>query len=90
LDKALAEANVFAQRSIHTLMTKKIEDSTTPEQQRVILSAAQFHLTHRDPEGYNTRQRMELTGADGGPIDIEASADKAWKQLQEIFGNADG
>jgi hypothetical protein len=68
-DKALAEANVRAQQTIHALMTMNLQNAT-PEQQRVALSAAQFHLTHRDPKNYSTQVRTEITGADSGPVDL--------------------
>jgi hypothetical protein len=71
VDQALHEANVRAQTSVHTLMTKQITESTTPEQQRVILQAATFHLTHRLPSEYSTRIQTEVTGGEGGPLHID-------------------
>ena len=83
LDKALAESGVRAQQTIHTLMTLDVKN-TTPEQQRVAMSAAQFHLTHRLADYYTTKTSTELTGKDGGPIDVALSAERAWEILQAI------
>lgn len=85
IDKALAEANVRAQATIHGLMTKPVA-TATPEEQRIALSAAQFFLTHRDPDHYSTKTRTELTGADGTPLEVELSAERAWEKLQAILG----
>jgi transposase-like protein len=86
VDKALQESHVRAQNTVHTLMTRAITEDTTPEQQRVILQAAQFHLTHRLPSEYNTKTTTELTGAEGGPLFIDGKA--ALALLREV-GEAD-
>jgi hypothetical protein len=83
LDRALAQAAVQAQRTIHTLMTQDL-DGATPEQQRIAMSAAQFYLTHRLSEHYNTRTSTEMTGKNGGPLEVALSAEKAWEIVQAI------
>jgi len=83
LDKAIAQAIVQAQRTVHTLMTQDVVRAT-PEQQRIALTAAQFFLTHRAPEDYNTKTTAELTGKDGGAIEVALSAEKAWEILQAV------
>lgn len=83
LDKAVAQAGIQAQRTIHTLMTQDVR-AATPEQQRIAMSAAQFFLTHRLPEYYNTKVSAELTGKDGGPIEMTLTADKAWEIVRAI------
>jgi hypothetical protein len=82
-DKALAEANVRAQATIHTLMTRDLQNAT-PEQQRVAMAAAQFHLTHRDPKNYSTQVRTELTGKDDGPVDVDAMGFEFVSILREV------
>ena len=42
----------------------------SPEDKSLAFRAAQFHLTHRDPENYSTQTRTELTGRDSGPVDL--------------------
>ncbi len=83
LDKALTEANVRAQATVHALMTQPMKGAT-PEQARIALDASKFFLTHRDRENYNTKVNAELTGRGGGPIEVEFSASKAWEVLQAI------
>jgi hypothetical protein len=83
LDKAVVQAGVQAQGTIHALMTQDIRRAT-PEQQRLAMSAAQFYLTHRLPDYYNTKTNMEMTGKDGGPLEVALSADKAWEIVQAI------
>lgn len=83
LDKAVAQAGVQAQRTIHTLMSQDVR-SATPEQQRIAMSAAQFFLTHRLPDYYTTKVSTELTGKDGGPIEMALTAEKAWEIVRAI------
>jgi transposase-like protein len=85
VDKALNEANVRAQASVHTLFTRPITEETSPEQQRVILQAAQFHLTHRLSKDYSTRVTTEVTGEDGGPVQV--SGRMAIDLLRDLVAN---
>lgn len=70
--RAVMEANVRFQSQLYALGTKDLAGAT-PEQQRIILDAIKFYLTHRDPSNYSTQQRMEVTGADGGPVAVSAA-----------------
>lgn len=54
----------------------------TPEQQRISLQAATWWLSHRERADYSTR--AEVTGADGGAIEL--SADEAWRRIVELTG----
>jgi hypothetical protein len=83
LDKAVVQAGVSAQRTIHSLMSQDVR-SATPEQQRIAMSAAQFFLTHRLPDYYNTKISAELTGKNGGPLEVALTAEQAWEIVQAI------
>ncbi len=83
LDKAVAQAAIQAQRTIHTLMSQEVKNAT-PEQQRIAMSAAQFFLTHRLSRHYNTSTRTELTGRDGGPLEVALTSEQAWEIVRSI------
>ena len=83
LGKAVAQAGVQAQRTVHSLMSQELKEKT-PEQQRIALTAATFFLTHRLSDYYTTKTSTELTGKNGGPLDVALSADRAWEILQAI------
>jgi hypothetical protein len=57
------------------------------EERRLAEKAAEFHLTHRDPKNYSTQTRTEVTGADGGPVEL--SAEKAYERFLSLFGADD-
>ncbi len=80
IDKAIVEANVRAQQTIHTVMTQPLQNATS-EEKRIIVDAAKFYLTHRDPSHYSTQQRTELTGKDGEAVEISAA--EVWNVLQK-------
>ena len=79
LDRALSEASMRAQTTVRQLMV--VPDGADAASRRVALEAAKFHLTHRDARNYSTQVRAELTGADGGPLDIDVSTDAALELL---------
>ena len=83
LDKALAEANVRAQLTVHKIMTTDV-DTASVEEKRLALQAAQFHLTHRDPANYSTQVRTEVTGRDGAPLEVIASGMDVYEMLAKI------
>lgn len=84
IDRALAEATIRAQRGIAYLFSQDMS-SLTPEQQRIALQAAQFHLTHRNSADYNTKVTTEITGPEGGPVQVSGRV--ALEMLREL---ADG
>lgn len=100
LGRALATASHQAQLTVTRNMTMPLTrpevvrraDGTdeivqvpiSVEERRLAQQAAQFHLTHRDPTNYSTQTRTEVTGADGGPVEV--SAEKAWALLQSVLG----
>ena len=61
-------------------------DRATPEQQRLAFDASKFKLTHLAPDEYSTKTKSELSGPDGGPLQI--SAKEAWDLFQEATGDA--
>lgn len=81
VDRAMHEATVSAQRTIHYLFNRDLTVLTT-EEKRLAFQAAQFHLTHRNGQDYSTRSRTELTGSEGGPLHI--SGKEALALLREI------
>ena len=75
LDRALSEAAMRAQATVRQLMVLPPDaDAAT---KRVALEASKFHLTHRNAADYSTQVRAEVTGADGGPLDVDISTDAA-------------
>jgi hypothetical protein len=86
LERAMTEASVRAQTQIYSIMTIPLVENglrASPEQQRVILRAAEFHLSHRDPENYSTQTRTELSGLQ--EVDeIDAEALEMSEQIQAI------
>jgi hypothetical protein len=63
---------------------RKFLADASPEQQRVIADAAKFQLTHRGGPDYAPHGKLELTGAEGGPIDVRTTGIEAWEKLQII------
>ena len=45
------------------------------------VSTAKFKLTHRYPGEYSTRAGLELTGPDGGPIDLALDAEAVFAKM---------
>jgi hypothetical protein len=85
LGKAMSEAFVQAQRTVHLLMRSpgKDERPMTMDEKRLALQAAEFFLKSRDVQNYGT-SRQELTGADGTDL-INSTADEAFERLQAIL-----
>ena len=81
VDRAVHEAAISAQRTVHYLFSRDLATLST-EEKRLALQAAQFHLTHRNGSDYNTRMTTELTGSDSGPIRF--SGREALELLREI------
>ncbi len=75
LDRALSEAAIRAQATVRQLMV--LPDGADAATKRVALEASKFHLTHRDPRNYSTQIRAEVTGADGGAVEVDVSTDAA-------------
>ena len=62
------EATYRAQGTVHYLFARDMT-TLTPEEQRIALQAAQFHLTLRNSKDYNTR--TELSNLEDEPIAIK-------------------
>ena len=45
-----------------------------PDERREATATAKWKLSHQAANEYSTQNRTELTGADGGPIDLEVEA----------------
>jgi hypothetical protein len=58
---------------------------TPTEEKRLALQAATFHLTHRNSKDYSTRVTTEVTGEDGGPVNI--SGKMAIQLLRELVAD---
>ena len=76
---ALAQSNAVAQRLVYRLMS--VPEDATIEEKSLALRSAQFHLTHRDPKNYSTR--VEMTGADGQPIEV-VKGQSVWAKMKAI------
>lgn len=86
LNKALAEAALVAQRTVHSFMSKALNDPDNPvsvEDKRLALDASKFYLTHRDGKNYNPR--VEITGEDGGPVAVVSGGIDVWEKMQAIL-----
>jgi hypothetical protein len=79
--RAVVEANVRMQSQIYAVGSKDLVNAS-PEQQRIIVDAAKFHLTHRDPKNYNTQVGLEVSGPNGGPVQVDGKA--ALEMLREL------
>lgn len=71
LDIALDEFEVRAQTTVGMIASQPDLLSMPIEEKRLALQAAQWWLSHRKTAKYNTQQRVEVTGANGGPVEIE-------------------
>jgi hypothetical protein len=49
-------------------------EAATPEERREAATTARWKLSHQAPNEYSTQNRTELTGANGGPIDLDSDA----------------
>ena len=72
LDMALDEFEVRAQTTVGMIASQADLLALPVEEKRLALQAAQWWLSHRKTAKYNTQQRVEVTGADGGPITVES------------------
>jgi hypothetical protein len=86
LNKALSEAFILAQRTIHQFMAKDLAKASDGDKQRAE-SAAKFMLTHRDPKNYTTR--VEVTGADGSPVGMGMDVWEKMKKIAEASETSD-
>jgi hypothetical protein len=88
LEKALAEANVLAQKTVNTLMGIPLENATDNDK-TLALRAAQFHLTHRDPENYSTSTKTTLEAAEGSSAVVMASGMDVFEMLLKVKQHQD-
>ena len=56
--------------------------TASAEEKRLAVQAATFKLTHQANHEYSTRQ--EITGAEGGPLDVMASGSDVYEKLLAI------
>lgn len=84
LDKAVHEANVKAQDYVTYLFTQPVDD-LSDEQRSLAFRAATFQLTHRDGKNYSPRVQTEVTGEDGGPVQV--SGRMAIELLRDLVAN---
>lgn len=57
--------------------------NATPDEKDRALKTAMWKLSHQAPEDYSTQQRTELTGADGGPVDVALSLEDVWEIMAD-------
>jgi very-short-patch-repair endonuclease len=50
--------------------------------------AMEFFIKSRDPESYRETSRLEVTGENGGPIDVELTVTERARRVAELFESA--
>lgn len=51
------------------------------EERRLATETAKWKLSHQAPSEYSTQVRTEITGAEGGPVEIDPTGMDVWKML---------
>ena len=59
------------------------------EERRLAFEAAKFKATHQAPDEYSTKTRTELTGKDGGPVEVDVDGGDIIAMLREVKGAMD-
>jgi hypothetical protein len=47
-----------------------LPENPTADEKKFAMDSAKFLLTHRDPTNYSIRTQTEVTGKDGGPVEL--------------------
>lgn len=80
----LRRCEIVLNFSLSPGQNKKTWEDATQAERSEATATAKWKLSHQAPEEYSTQTRTELTGADGGPVEIDPTGMDVFNILLKV------